>query len=157
MHRVGVIKLCTCAKELFQYICFIQLRVLCPHVVFIYGVSFGLLYNIVRSAKRLCKSELGCLGHRTKVIALCLLYNIYHMVGQPMNKYVNHFVAACNTRASAALGELALVISRYIIDQFSRSILLVSVRLWNLLPSGAFRGNAFSSFKSAMNSCLLKT
>ena len=40
-----------------------------------------------------------------------------------MNEYLNNFVAARNTRASAALGELALVIPRCRIDQFSRPFL----------------------------------
>ena len=55
-----------------------------------------------------------------------------------MNEYVNNFVAARNTRASAALGKLALVNSTYKTDQFSRSFLLTAVRLWNLLRPGVF-------------------
>ena len=46
-----------------------------------------------------------------------------------MNGYLNHFVAARNARASAALGEFALVIPRYRTDQFSRSFLPATVRL----------------------------
>ena len=37
-----------------------------------------------------------------------------------MNEYLNPFVAAQNTGASCALGELALVIKRCRTDQFSR-------------------------------------
>ena len=36
-----------------------------------------------------------------------------------MIKYLHHFVAARNTRTSAALGEFALVIPRKSSDQFS--------------------------------------
>ena len=72
----------------------------------------GLLDSIVRSAERLCEGKLCCLGHRRKVSALCFLYKIYHRVDRPMNEYLNNFVAACDTRASAALGKLALVIPR---------------------------------------------
>ena len=46
-----------------------------------------------------------------------------------MNKYLNHFVAARITRASAALHDLALVITCCGIDQFRRSFLPVAGRL----------------------------
>ena len=46
-----------------------------------------------------------------------------------MNEYLNNFVAACNTRASATLGELALVIPHYRTDQFNRAFLPADVRL----------------------------
>ena len=52
-----------------------------------------------------------------------------------MNEYLNHFVVARNTRASAALSELALVIPRCRTDQFSRPFLPAPVRGWNLLLS----------------------
>ena len=59
-------------------------------------------------------------------------------MNHPINEYLKHYVAACNTRASAALGELALVIPRCRTNQFSRSFLPAAVRLWNVLPSGLF-------------------
>ena len=46
-----------------------------------------------------------------------------------MNEYMNHFVAARNTRVSTALGELALVIPCCRTDQFNRSFLLFAVDL----------------------------
>ena len=49
-------------------------------------------------------------------VTLCLLYKIYHRVDHPMNEHLNNFVTARNTMASAALGELALVIPRCRID-----------------------------------------
>ena len=69
-----------------------------------------LLDIVVISAERLCEGEYCCLGHRRKVSALSLLYEIYHRVNHPMNEYLRNLVAARNTRASAALGELDLVI-----------------------------------------------
>ena len=74
-----------------------------------------------------------------------------------MNEYLNDLVAARNTRASVALDELALVILRCRTDQFSRSFMPPAMRVLNLLLSGVFRGNTLSSFKSAMNLCLLRT
>ena len=71
-----------------------------------------LLDNIVRSSEGLCEGELCCSGHRRKVSALCLLYKIYQRVDHRMKEYMHHFIAARDTRASAALGELALVIRR---------------------------------------------
>ena len=69
-----------------------------------------LLDSIVRSVEWLCEGELSCLGHRKKASALCLLNKIHHRVDHHMNEYLNYFVASRNTRASAALGELAIVI-----------------------------------------------
>ena len=57
-----------------------------------------------------------------------------------MNGYLNNFAAALNTRASAALGESALVFSRCRADQFSRSFVPAAARLWNFLSSGVCRG-----------------
>ena len=51
-----------------------------------------------------------------------------------MNERLNNLVEARNTRASAALGELALVIPSCGTNQISRSFLLLAGRLWNLLP-----------------------
>ena len=46
-----------------------------------------------------------------------------------MNLY--HFIAAGNTRDSAALDKLVLVILRCRTDPFSRSFLPATLRLWN--------------------------
>ena len=64
---------------------------------------------------------------------MCLPYKIYHRVDQPMNKYLKHFVAARNTRASAALDEMNWGILRYRTDQLSLSFLPASVYLWEYL------------------------
>ena len=85
----------------------------------------GLVNSIVCKAERLC--ELWCLALIRKDSALCLLYKIYHRVAHSMNGYVQQFVAAGYARASAAFGELALVISRCRADKFSRSFLRAAV------------------------------
>ena len=72
----------------------------------------GFLDSMVHSAERLCEGELCSLAGRKKVSALCFLYKIYHRVDHHMNGYLKYFVAAHNTRALTALGELALVILR---------------------------------------------
>ena len=116
-----------------------------------------LLESIVCSAERLCEGKLCCLEHRRKVCALCLLYKTYHRMDHPMSEYLNHFIAARNTRASAALGELAFVIPGCRTDQFSRSLLPAAVRLRNLLLLSVVSGGTLCSLNSAMNICLLKT
>ena len=71
----------------------------------------GLLDSIGRSAERLYDGELCCLRLKGNVSALCLFHMIchrvdhpiYHRVDHPMIEHLNHFVAARNTRASAAL------------------------------------------------------
>ena len=116
--------------------------------------QLSLLDSVVRGAERLYEGKLCCLGQRRKVSALCLLYEIYRKADHPLNEYLHHFVAVRNTRASAALRELALVIPRCRTDPFSRSFLPVVVCLWNLLPSDMLSGGTFNSFKSAVNLCL---
>ena len=76
---------------------------------------------------------------------------IHHRADHSLHEYLRHFVAALNTRASAALCELDLLIPRCRTDQFYRSFLPVAVRLWNLLPSDVFSGSILTYFKSAMN------
>ena len=102
----------------------------------------------------LCESEPCYLGHGRIVSALCLLYDIYCRADHHMHEYLYHFIAACNTRASTALGELAMVIPGCRIDQFSLSFLPAARRLWNLLPSCVFSSDILSSFKSTINLCL---
>ena len=116
----------------------------------------GLLDSIVCSTERLCEGALGFLGHRRMFRLLGLLYKSYHRLDYPMNQHLNHFVALCSTRDSAALGELALMISRCRTDQFSQLLLPAAVRLWSLLQSDMFRGGTLTSFKSPMNLCLLR-
>ena len=103
--------------------------------------------SVVRSAESLCGGELFCLWHRKCVSALCLFYNFLHT-------YLHHFVATRNSRDSAALCELALVILSKRNDQFSRLFLPFAVSLWNWLSSDVFCRSTLSSFKSAINLCL---
>ena len=110
----------------------------------------SLLDSIVCSTEISCEGELCCLVNRWMVNALCLPYKIYHRVDHLSNEYLNYFVAACNTRASATLGELTLVIPRCRTYQFCRSFMLSSGTLWNLLPSSEFSGDTLSCFKSTM-------
>ena len=72
-----------------------------------------------------------------------------------MNRYLKHYVTARNTRASAALGEMVLVIPHCRTDYFSWSFLPAAERSWNVLPPGVFSGDTLSSFNSAVNLCLL--
>ena len=104
--------------------------------------------SIVRSAERLCEDELCNVAHRRKASALYLLCKIYYRMNYSTNECLNHFVAARNTRALAALGELVLVISRRRTDQFSRSFLHAVVRLWYLIAPGVFSGGTISSLKA---------
>ena len=89
----------------------------------------SLLDRVVCCAERMYEVEHCCLGHRKKINAICLLYYIYHRADHPLHEYLHHFVAALNTRPSAALCELALVIPWCRTDQFSRSFLPVAMRL----------------------------
>ena len=84
----------------------------------------GLLENIVYSEEMFCEGRLCCLGYRRKVNSLYLLQEIDYSMYHPTNEYLNNFVAALNTRASAAPEQLALAILRYRTDQFSRWYLL---------------------------------
>ena len=77
-------------------------------------------------------------------------------MNHPKYEHPNNSVAAFNTRASAALCEMALAIPRCRPDQSSRSFLPALRRLWNLLPSGVISGGILRSFKSGKNLCPLR-
>ena len=64
----------------------------------------------------------------------------YHRMGHPINEYRNPFITSRNTRASAALGALSLVIQCCRTDQFSRSFLPAVECPRILLPLGVFSG-----------------
>ena len=88
----------------------------------------GLLDSSVRSAERLCEGKLCCLRHRRRVSALCLLYKIYHSGDHTISEYPRHVVAARNTKTSAALGQLVLVIrAAELINLVDRFCLLLRV------------------------------
>ena len=53
---------------------------------------FDLLDSVVRSAERLCESELCFLGHRKKTSALCLQYKIYNKADHSMHEYLHHLL-----------------------------------------------------------------
>ena len=76
------------------------------------GSHLSLLDIFVHSAGKLCEGELCCFDHRSWSNALCLLYKIYYRANHPLHEHQHHFVATRNTRASAALEELALEIPR---------------------------------------------
>ena len=114
----------------------------------------NLLDSIARNAVRLCEGKLCCLRHRRKGSALCLLCDIYNRVNHPMNEYQKHFVAARSTKASTAVGELALVIPRCRTHQFSRSFLPTAV-VYGTCCRRARLEVALCSVKSAVNLCLL--
>ena len=59
--------------------------------------------------------------------ALYLLNEIYHEEDHPWYELLHNFVAACNTKASSALGELALVILHCRNNQFS---VIISLYYW---------------------------
>ena len=123
MRRVGKSFDCPRLLKSCFTACVISIIEYCATVWVSSAVShLGLLNSVVRSAERLCAGELCCLGHRRKVGTLCLFYNIFHRVGHPINEYLHHFLAGHNTRDSASLGELALVIPRCRTDQFSLSL-----------------------------------
>ena len=79
-------------------------------------VLFTVPTGCVKESKVVC-GKVCSLDHRREVSALCLLYKIYHIADHPMNEYLKHFVAVRNARASAAQGELALLIPRCRTDQ----------------------------------------
>ena len=106
-RRAG--KLYDMIYKLYEYV-LSSLQYCAPVWMSLAESHLGLLNSIVRSEKKLCHGELCGLGHRRKVSASRLLYKIHHRVDHSKNEYLTHFVAARNTRASAALGELTLAI-----------------------------------------------
>ena len=71
-------------------------------------------------------------GTERSAPCVCLIYDLSQS-GPPMNEYLHHFIATRDTRASAALGKLALMMLRCKTDKFSHD-------------SGAFMVNRGISF-----------
>ena len=82
----------------------------------------GCLDSVVCSTGKVCEGE-------------CLSRADYSM-----HEYLHHFVAAGNTRASGAPGELALVIPGYRTDKFSSVVSACCRTSVDLLSPGLFSG-----------------
>ena len=81
---------------------------------------------VLFTVRKNCESKLCCLRHRRRLLPF--IYSISHRLGHPINENLKHFIAAHNTRALAALGELVLVIPHCRTDHFSWFFLPAAVR-----------------------------
>ena len=115
--------------------------------------SHLVLLNILFAVQRDCVRANFVVWGTERRGGSCDFSEIFYRVDHPMKEYLKHFLSAHNSRASAALIELAWVFPRCKTDQFSRSFLPAAVRLRNLLQWGVFSGGTLSSFKSAVNMC----
>ena len=113
--------------------------------------DLSLLNPVVRSGEMLCEGGLCFPGTERRSVPCVFFYEIYDRADDLLHEYLHHFVTARNTRVSAALCELVLVIPRCRTEQFSLSFLPVAARLWNMLPSNIFRGSTIIFFRSKMN------
>ena len=132
--------------------CFAQSGVLCPRVN-VFWLAFEFAEYCCSQWGKMSESKLCCLEHRRKVNIWYWIYKIYHRADYPMHKSLHNFVAARNTKDSAALGELALVIQRRRTGIFSLSFLPAAVSLRNLLLPGVFGGCILNFFLGLLWTC----
>ena len=125
---------CTCCRRSLIWVCWIEL-----FAVRVCYASIALLFGAQKEGQYL----------------VFLLYEIYHRVDIPINEYLNHFVAACNTRASIPLGGY-LWCSRASVTQFTRSFLPAVGSCRICCRRACLRMGTLISFKSTMNLRLLR-
>ena len=116
-----------------------------------------LLDRVVSSVRFLLPNLHIDLWHRRKVSSLCLLHKIYYNSLHPLHSSLPDLeVFLRHTRRAAAANRLSFVSIRFNTDQFARSFLLATTKLWNLLPSEVVESSDLQKFKRSANSFMIR-
>ena len=92
------------------------------------------------------------LEHRRKVSSLSLLHKIYNCIDHSLNSTLPTTVRINqDTRLSVSLHNHCLELAQTRTEQFSKSFIPKTIRLWNGLPSYVFDNPSANAFKSAVN------
>ena len=112
-----------------------------------------LLDKNVRSCKFLIPDLKVDLGHRRVVSSLCMLYKIFHNPRHPLNSELpNFFQPARITRYALRANNRAFMAVRCNTEQYKRSFIPATTKLWNELPSHAVESQELQKFKIGVNS-----
>ena len=144
---------------LLSYFCCFVLPILeyCSAVWCSTAVSHPkLLDRVVRSAGFLAGRVLDCnLAHRGSVAELCVLFKIKSNPMHPLSDALPlPYVPARITRDALVVGFLSRS-PRCRTSQYRRTIVPISVSLWNDLSDPVFDGEGLAGFKSRANAFLL--
>ena len=116
-----------------------------------------LLDRNVRSCEFLVPDLKVDLKHRRAVSSLCMLYKIFHYPRPPLNSELPaRYQPARITRYALRANSLAFTEGRWNTEQYKRSFIPATTRLWNKLPSGTVECQELQKFKTGANSFLLR-
>ena len=116
-----------------------------------------LLDRVVRSADFLAGGVLECnLAHHRSVAELCMLFKIRSNPMHPLSGALPLlYVPACVTRGALVAHRHSFVPPHCRTSQYRRTIVPLSVSLWNNLSDPVFDGVGLVGFKSRANAFLL--
>ena len=117
-----------------------------------------LLDRVMTSIKFILPDINVDLWHRRKVSSLCLLHKMYYSNKHPLHSSLPPLAAfGCSTRLAAAANSITFshVGSRFPSNQFARTFLPVTTKLWNSLPSDIVESSDLQTFKKGANAFLL--
>ena len=119
----------------------------------------SLLDRVVSQVIRLSGGSVSCdLWHRLKVASLSVFYKIDSLVDHLVYGLLvpAQYVLRRSTRGALAAHSRSFEMPRSRTVQFSLSIVLPCVRLWNGLHESVFAGEGVGAFKTSVNRFLLQ-
>ena len=116
-----------------------------------------LLDRVIRSADFLAGEVLDCnLAHRQSVAELCMLFKIKSNPKHPLSGTLPlPYVPARVTRGALVAHRHSFAPPRCRTSQYRRTLVPLSVSLWNDLSDPVFDGVGLAGFKSRANAFLL--
>ena len=98
------------------------------------------------------------LWHRRKVSSLCLLHKMYYSNRHPLHSSLpGRAMFARNTRQAVVANSMTFSSIRFCTNQFARSFIPRTTKMWNGLPSAIVESSDLQTFKRGANSFLLST
>ena len=92
------------------------------------------------------------LGHRRFVSSLCMLYKVYHNPRHPLSsELIGSFQPARFTRYALRPNSVAFATVRHNTDQYERSFIPATTKLWNELHSHIVESHELQIFKIGVN------
>ena len=112
-----------------------------------------LLDRVMSSVKFILPNINVDLWHRRKVSALCLLHKMYYSDKHSLHSSLpNLAIFSRNTRQAATANSVTFSGIRFNTNQFARSFLVATTRVWNSLPSAVVESADLQAFKRGANS-----
>ena len=98
------------------------------------------------------------LWHRRKMRALCLLHKMYYNDRHPLHLSLPGLaIFSRYTRQAATANSVTFSGVRFNTNQFARSFIVATTRVWNSLPSAVVESVNLQSFKKEVNAYFLSS